>query len=67
MAKWINAAALDADVDKFSPIINSLAALVPGQAGNALVQLLEALESTDVLNAVVQTINLVDGATPPTS
>jgi hypothetical protein len=64
VAKWIDAKALDADIDKFSPAVNALAALVPGQAGNELVKLLESLESSTVLNAVVDTINTIDGAQP---
>ena len=63
--KWIDVKAVEADVATYGPVINTITRLVPGESGNALAALLAALGSPIVLEAVINTINAVDGAISP--
>jgi hypothetical protein len=64
---WIDAKGLDADIAKFSPIVNEAASLVPGASGTDLVALLQALESPSLLDLAVNAINAASGAKAPTT
>lgn len=61
---YIDPMKLNADVDKFSPIVNLAVGLVPGEPGTALSSLLKALESPSLLNAAVTAVNSASGAKP---
>lgn len=63
---WIDVEALEADINHYLPWVRATANLIPGRLGNTIVAALEALTSKTVIAPVVQLINSLTGATPPT-
>jgi hypothetical protein len=62
---YLDPVAISADVQKYLPVIDMVINLVPGASGSALVILLNRLLDPASVIAVVDAINQIDGAQPP--
>ncbi len=59
----IDEAKLKADLDYFLPVVRLLAHCCPGDLGNTLLALLQAIDSDEVLSPAVSLVNEIVGAT----
>lgn len=64
---YINAVALESDVNQFLPGIKWAVSLIPGVGGNMIMNVVDALANPAFLVPVVELINQISGAQPPTT
>ncbi len=63
--KWIDAAALEAEINHFLPWIRFIVGFTPGVFGNVLLAFVKLVYNPNFIEPIVQLINQLSGATPP--
>ena len=62
---YLDAKTLETEIAQFTPLVKIVAGMIPGTAGTTIVKFLTAVTAPSTIEAVVNVINEIDGATPP--